>query len=264
MAVPNVNDLSELIPYDPGDSVVTRQGDGFWRCSSPGGGIARLHYDLEATPIPFGEPFEIGCEIVLNQQWGRGGTILRVESYAPTGMKLWRTELDIFGDGLPHLVRNCHTNGGATHEYVDLGAARMRLPIGSPCLLVMRGVLSTFPERAWTEVVLNGGIILTSEAHNVTAGQGTPGAYTRARYCQVQGPSNAVQTTLRQAWVRPFHAVPPPPPPPEDPCQAVRNDLANAQALVETLRVSLAEERARAAALEARINAFTVWLSQHP
>jgi hypothetical protein len=247
LAVPTISDVSKLVPYSSGaGSSVARTSAGLWRCVSGPGGLARLHYDLAALPIPFGEEFEIGCEIKLDQVWGRGGTILRVESYAPIGQKLWRTELNIFGDGFPHAVRNCHTNGGGTHEYTDLGACSRRLPVGSSCYLLMRGVLSTSDLDAWMEIVLDGDVIGRFVQRNVTSSQGTPQPYTRARYCQVQGPSNAVGTTLSQAWVKPLGTVPPSPPP-VDPCASVQAALDAEIAAHKATQASLADANLRLA-----------------
>jgi hypothetical protein len=245
LAVPTISDIKKLVPYTSGTGTsVGLTTAGVWRCVSGPGGLARLHYDLAALPIPFGEEFEVGCEIRLDQQWGRGGTILRVESYAPAGSKLWRTELNIFGDGLPHVVRNCHTNGGGTHEYTDLGACSRRLPVGSACFLLMRGVLSTLDAAAWLEVVLNGDVIGRFEQRNVTASQGAPQPYVRARYCQVQGPDNAVATTLSQAWVKPLGTVSPPPPP-VDPCASVQAALDAEIAAHKATAASLADANLR-------------------
>jgi hypothetical protein len=253
VAVPTRNDIQQLIAYVQGSGAYVRAEAGpAWRCYSQSGGIARLHYDLAAEPIPFGEPFLIGCEMFLHQQWGGGGTILRVESGpVSAGEKLWRTELNVFSDGYPHVVRNCHPNQGGALEYLPLHRCAERLPVGRRFKLDMSGVLSTENGKALTVVSVDGREIGRTTTANVTPGQGTPKPYTRARYCQVQGPGNAVTTVLYAAYLRPADGSPPPPA--TDPCADVKTQLAAAQQQLDAQRALTVTEKTRADAAEAKL-----------
>jgi hypothetical protein len=255
MAVPTLTDLRSLTPYSSGGgSVSLPSGSIPFVAKGPSGCVARYFYEGVGLVEP-GEEFSILARYFVPTAWANGGgTILRVESYAPQGSLLCRLEVDLFRDNYYRIVRNAHYNStGNTADYTDFGVKGPTQIVGRQFDMALHGVLDS-AGKGYAELYLDGKSVIRVDGRTWY-----DNAYKvdRARFCLVQGPGSSAECRLHAAQLvaglkTTTSAAPPveptpPQPPTADPCADVKAQLGTVTQQRNALALQLEQAQERLA-----------------